>query len=46
MKAIDTELNAQTKMEDDYNSYDILHEDIKNCIDILVEETEETILHP
>lgn len=32
-------------MEDEDGLHDILHEDIDNCIDILVEETE-TILHP
>ena len=37
---------AFTMEDDDNGLYDILHEDIKNCIDILVEETEETILHP
>mgnify|MGYP001044902596 CR=1 FL=1 len=32
-------------MEDEDGMHDILHEDIDNCIDILVEATE-TILHP
>ena len=36
---------AFTMEDDDNGLHDILHENIDNCIDILVEETE-TILHP